>query len=69
MTDHNDFVVRGLVRSYSDHLRSQQQQRQQQQQRGPGELEGPRRRLENAFCEEVERQDALASLLQGAMSE
>jgi hypothetical protein len=62
MTDHSDFVARGLVRSYSDSLRSQHRQN------GPEQQENSRRRLEDAFCEEVELQDALASLLQGAMS-
>ena len=62
MEDSNDFVARGLVRSYSDSLR------QQHRQNGPEEPESSRRRLENAFCDEVDRQDALASLLQEAMS-
>lgn len=62
MTDHNDFVAQGLVRSYSDTLRSQQRHN------GNDARDDSRRRLEDAFCEEVEQQDALAKLLQEAMS-
>jgi hypothetical protein len=62
MTDHSDFVAQGLVRSYSDSLRAQQREN------GAEEPQASRRRLENAFCEEVEKEDALATLLQEAMS-
>lgn len=62
MTDHPDFVAQDLVRSYSDSLRTQQRGR------GTEEMQTPRAVVEDAFCEEVERQDALAALLREAMS-
>lgn len=60
MTDHPEFVARQLVRSYSDSLRAGQGANRE---RSP-----PKQRLEEAFVEEVEREDALAALLQNATS-
>lgn len=61
MTDHADFVVRSLVRTYSDTLKKSQD--------GDDNKSPPQRMLEEALCEEVEQQDALAALLQQAASE
>ena len=58
MTDHPDFIARNLVRTYSDSLRNAQS--------SDRETSPPRHRLEDALIEEVERQDALAALLQDA---
>jgi hypothetical protein len=60
MTDHPNFVIRSLVRSYSDNLNDKSQSNDN---RSPS-----RRMVEEAFCEEVERQDALAALMQQAAS-
>lgn len=60
MTDHPEFVARQLVRSYSDKLRAGQNANR--------DKSPPKQRLEEAFVEEVEREDALATLLQNASS-
>ncbi|KAJ4305939.1 hypothetical protein N0V90_001472 [Kalmusia sp. IMI 367209] len=57
-----DFVARGLVRSWSDTLRARQRQN------AADDTNNSRNILENAFCEEVEKEDALMSMLQEAMA-
>jgi hypothetical protein len=60
MADTSAFVARDLVRTYSNTLNGSQS--------GKSSSESPQERLESALKEEVEREDALASLIQNAAS-
>jgi len=62
MRDKIDFVARGLVRSWSDTLRTRQTNSSDDQ------MSASSRTLENAFCEQVEKEDALIALLQEAVA-
>jgi len=62
MGDEVDFVARGLVRKWSDTLRARQRNN------GGDHMLTSSRALENAFCEQVEKEDALMALLRKAVA-